>query len=154
MPQNGYRKPLPSPSPETQPFWAACKRHELWLPFCRSCQQFHFYPRQFCPHCGSRDIEWRRASGRGRVYTFAIQYRAWHPGWSDDVPYVTALVQLDEGPRLFTNIVGVDPDPRKIRCDMPVEVVFEDVSEEISLPKFRPAATPKASRSRSRSSRG
>ncbi len=150
MPQDGYRKPLPSPSPETQPFWAACKRHELSLPFCRSCQQFHFYPRQFCPHCGGRDIEWRTASGRGKLYTFAIQYRAWHPGWSDDVPYVTALVQLDEGPRLFTNIVGVDPDPRKIRCDMPVEVVFEDISDDISLPKFRPLAAPRASRSRSR----
>ena len=66
-----------------------------------------------------------------------IQHRAWHPGWQDEVPYVTALVQLDEGPRLYTNIVGVDPDPAHIRCDMPVEVTFEDITEEISLPKFR-----------------
>ena len=72
------------------------------------------------------------------MYSYAIQYRAFHPGWSQEVPYVTALVELEEGPRLYTNLVGVEPDPKKIRCDMSVEVVFEDISEDISLPKFRP----------------
>jgi len=138
MAQNEYRKPLPTPSPEAQRYWEGCKNHELWIPFCRSCQSFYFYPRAFCPQCFSWDIEWRRTSGLGKIYTFAIQHRAWHPGWSAEVPYVTALVVLEEGPRLYTNIVGVDADPKHIRCDMPVEVVFDDVSEEISLPKFRP----------------
>ena len=138
MPQDGYRKPIPSPSPETQRYWDACKKHELWLPFCRDCQSFYFYPRDFCPNCFGWDTEWRQSAGRGKIYSFAIQHRAWHPGWAGEEPYITALVELDEGPRIFTNIVGVEPDPATVRCDMPVEVVFEDISEEISLPKFRP----------------
>ena len=141
MAQDGYRKPLPTPGPETRRYWDGCKNHELWLPCCRACQSFYWYPRDFCPTCFAWDIEWRQASGRGKIYTFAIQHRAWHPAWADEVPYVTALVELEEGPRLFTNIVGIDPDPKILRCDMPVEVVFDDVSEEISLPKFRPVAT-------------
>jgi uncharacterized OB-fold protein len=138
VPTDGYRKPLPAPSPETQRFWEGCRKHELWLPYCRACGQFYFYPRDFCPRCFGWDVEWRQASGRGKIYTFAIQYRAWHPGWAEETPYITALVELEEGPRLFTNIVGIEADPQKVRCDMPVEVAWEDVSAEISLPKFRP----------------
>ena len=138
MPKTDYRKPLPSPSPETERFWEGCRNHELLLPFCRGCENYFFYPRSFCPKCFSWDVEWRKASGRGKIYTFAIQYRAWHPGWADDVPYVNAMVDLEEGPRIYTNIVGVDPDPKNIKCDMPVEVVFEDVTDEITLPKFQP----------------
>ncbi len=139
MPRDGYRKPLPVPSPETQRFWDGCKNHELWLPFCRDCRRFYFYPRDFCPQCFGWDTEWRRASGRGRIYSYAIHYRAWHPAWADEVPYISALVELEEGPRLYTNIVGVEPDPQKVQCDMAVEVVFDDVTEEVSLPKFQPA---------------
>ena len=139
MTTNTYKKPIPSPSPETKRFWDGCKKHELWLPFCHDCQTFYWYPRDFCPSCFSWDTEWRRASGRGTVYTFAIQYRAWHPGFADDIPYVTALIDLEEGPRLYANLVGIEPDPKHVRCDMPVEVVFEDISDEISLPKFQPA---------------
>lgn len=133
-----YQKPLPIPSPEVKPFWEGCKKHELWLPYCKGCQAFFFYPRDFCPRCFRWDVEWRRASGRGKLYTYAIQHRPAGPAWASDVPYITAIVELEEGPRLFTNLVGIDPDPQQIRCDMPVEVVFEDVSEEITLPKFRP----------------
>lgn len=138
MTQDGYRKPLPTPSPESKRYWDGCRNHELWLPFCGDCEAFYFYPRDFCPNCFGWDIEWRKTSGRGRVYTYAIQHRAYHPAWQDEIPYVTALVQLDEGPRLYTNLVGVDLDPTKIQCEMPVEVTFEDVTEEITLPKFRP----------------
>ncbi len=141
MTQDDYRKPLPTPSPETKRYWEACRSHELWLPYCRACLQFYFYPRDFCPMCFSWDIEWRKCSGRGKIYTFAIQYRAFHPGWANEAPYVTAIVELEEGPRVFTNIVGVEPDAKQLACDMPVEVVFEDVSETISLPKFRPVAS-------------
>ena len=140
MAQRAYGKPLPVPSPETRPFWEGCKRHELWLPYCPRCLRFFWYPRDFCPRCFAWEVEWRRASGRGKVYTFAIHYRAFHPAWEREVPFVTAIVELEEGVRLYTQLVGVDPDPKHIRCDMPVEVVFEDVSEEISLPKFRPLA--------------
>jgi uncharacterized OB-fold protein len=133
-----YKKPLPYPTPETQRFWAGCKKHQLWLPFCSSCEHFFFYPRPFCPRCFSWTVEWKQASGRGTLYTFAIQYRPQAPGFQP--PYVTAIVQLDEGPRLMTNLLVDEPEPGKIECDIPVEVVFEDVSEEISLPMFRPVA--------------
>ena len=135
-----YLKPIPEPSPETRFFWEKCRQHQLWLPYCRRCQRFFWYPRDFCPRCFAWDVEWRQASGRGRVYSFAIHYRAFHPAWEPEVPYVTAIVELEEWVRLYTALVGVEPEPGKVRCEMPVEVVFEDVSEGISLPKFRPVA--------------
>ena len=140
MPDQKYAKPLPQPSPEAARFWAGCKAHELWLPYCRVCEASYWFPRDFCPTCGSRDVEWRRSQGKGRVYTYAIHYRAWHPGWAEDIPYVTALIDLDDGVRIFTNLIGIEPDPKVIRCDMPVEVVFDDVTDEITLPKWRPLA--------------
>ncbi len=140
MTTDGYKKPLPTPSPETRRYWEGCKNHELWLPFCRACESFYFYPRDFCPNCFSWDTEWRQSAGKGTIYSFAVHFRPWHPGWNDEVPYVTALVQLDEGPRIYSNIVDVEGDPRRLRCDSPVEVVWDDVSEEISLPKFRVVA--------------
>jgi len=137
-----YRKPVPQPTPETQPYWDGCRRHELWLPYCTACRQFFFYPRPFCPRCFGWDIEWRQASGRAKLYSYAIQYRPQGPGFDGEVPYITAIVQLEEGPRLMTNLVDVEPDPEIIRCDMDVEVVFQDISDSISLPKFRPAGRP------------
>jgi hypothetical protein len=138
MPGKPYSKPLPIPSPESRFYWDKCRAHELWIPYCRHCDKAYWYPRDFCPACGSRNVEWRRSSGRGIIHTFAVHYRAFHPAWSGDTPYVTALVDLDEGIRIFTNLVGVDPDPAIIRCEMPVEVIFEDVTDEMTLPKFRP----------------
>jgi uncharacterized protein len=140
MSQAPVNKPLPNPSPEARRFWEGCKKHELWLPYCHPCRAFYWYPRDFCPRCASRDIEWRKASGRGTVYTFAIQYRAWHPAWNEDVPYVTALIDLEEGPRIYTRLVNIEPDPKVLACGMAVEAVFRDESEEISLPMFQPAA--------------
>ena len=134
---NPTQRMLPTPSPETQRYWDGCKQHELWLPYCLTCQASFFYPRPFCPRCFGWEIEWRQASGRGTLYTYAIQYRPQAPGF--EPPYVTAIVQLDEGPRLMTNLVEVEPDPAHITCDMPVEVVFQDMSDEVSLPVFRPA---------------
>ena len=133
-----YRKPVPVPTPETQPFWDGCKRHELWLPFCLRCEQFFFYPRPFCPRCFGWETEWRQVSGKGKLYTYAIQYRPQAPGF--EPPYITAVVELEEGPRLMTNLIDIEPDPAQIQCEMPVEVVFQDVTEEITLPLFRPAA--------------
>ena len=132
-----YQKPIPTPSPESEPFWQAARRHELSLPYCTACAQFFFYPRKFCPRCFSWDIEWRACSGRGTLYTFAIQFRPQMIGFTP--PYITAMVQLEEGPRMMTNLVGIEPDPALIKCDIPVEVEWQDVNDEISLPLFRPA---------------
>lgn len=132
-----YQKPLPIPNGETQPFWDSLKQHAMQLPFCRKCGKAHFYPRPFCPHCFSWDIEWRKASGRGKLYTYAIQHRPQAPGFQEEVPYITAIVELDEGPRMMTNLVEVEPEPAKLKCDAPVEVVYDDVTDAVTLPKFR-----------------
>jgi len=131
-------KPLPQPTPDTLPFWEGCKRHELMLPRCRACNRFHFYPRALCPHCWSPTLEWVKASGRGRLYSYVINYRP-APGFEPDEPYVIAIVELEEGVRMMSNLVDVEPVPAKLPMDMPVAVVFDDVNETVTLPKFRPA---------------
>ena len=130
-------KPLPQPTPETAPFWEGCKAHELRLQFCTQCQAHFFYPRIFCPRCLSDAVEWRPVSGKGTLHTFVISARP-APGFENEVPYAIAIVKLDEGPHLMTNIVGVEIKPENLPAGMPVEVVFEDVSDAISLPKFQP----------------
>src|SRR5690606_35079904 len=108
-------------------------------PFCLACQAFFFYPRPHCPRCGTRSLEWRPCSGRGRVYTFCIQHQTSVPGLQALVPFVTAIVELAEGPRLMTILVDVAPDPNAVRCDMPVEVAFRALPDGQTLPVFRPA---------------
>ncbi len=132
-------KPLPEPTPETQEYWDGLKRHELRIQRCNDCRQHYFYPRPFCPHCSSRDVEWVTASGTGKVETFVIAHRP-SPGFEEEVPYAIAVVTLDEGPRMMTNLVGVEQTPQAISADMSVEIVYHDVSDEITLPKFRPVA--------------
>jgi uncharacterized OB-fold protein len=122
-----------SPAPEARPFWEAANRHELVLPFCRTCQEFFFYPRPLCPRCGGRDLDWRRCTGQGRVHTFCVQYQTTEP-------FVTVIVDLVEGPRLMSILVDVEPDPMAVRCDMPVEVAFVDRPDGSSVPVFRPAS--------------
>jgi len=134
-----YPGPIPKPTPETKAFWEATKEHRLLVQRCRDCQQYYFYPRPLCVHCLSRNVEWRQVSGRGRVHTFVINHRP-PRNYPLPAPYVIGIVELDEGPRMLSNIVGVQADPQHVRCDMPVEVVFEDITDEISLPRFRPAA--------------
>jgi hypothetical protein len=132
-----YAGPLPVPTPESRPFWEAARRHELALPRCRACGKLHFYPRAACPHCLSPEIAWQRVSGRGVVHTFTVVHRGGR-GFPLGPPYVLAIVELAEGPRLMTNLVGVEPDPARLRIGMPVEVAFEDVTPEVTLPRFRP----------------
>jgi len=132
-----YTGPIPKPTPETKPFWEAAKRHQLVIQRCNDCRQHYFYPRPLCPHCLSRNVEWTQVSGRGRLHTFVINHRP-PRNFPVPAPFIIGIVELDEGPRLMSNIVGVAADPNAVRCDMPVEVVFEDVTDEISLPKFRP----------------
>lgn len=130
-----FPRPVPEPSPLSEPYWQAARRHELLIQSCRRCGTHIFYPRYNCTDCGSRDLEWVRPSGRGTVYSFTVARRPTHPGLADRVPYVIAIVELEEGPRMTTNIVDCDPD--RVAIGMPVEVTFED-SGEISLPMFRP----------------
>lgn len=131
-------KPLPQPTPETQRFWDSCKSHAMELPRCRDCGRFHYYPRALCPHCWSVNLEWVPASGRGKVYSYVINHRP-APGFQDETPYVIAVVETDEGVRIMSNLVGVEPDPANIAVDMPVQVEYDDVSDQITLPKYRPA---------------
>ncbi len=150
------RLPVPqlSPSPEASPFWEACRRRELVLPFCTGCRRFFFYPRTLCPGCGGRDVVWRRSAGRGELYTFCIQHASRLAGFRDAAPFVTAIVELEEGPRLMTLLVGVPPEPESIRCGMPVEVVFTDLPDGNVLPVFRPrSGTPIGSAEQARVAR-
>lgn len=139
MTQEGYRKPVPIPTPETQFFWDKCKEHELWLQRCDSCNQPFFYPRFHCPQCLSAEVSWFKASGRATLWTYMINHRP-IPGFEEDTPYAIAVVKLEEGPKMMTNIVGIENTPANLVLDMPLEVVFEDATEEIAIPKFKPAA--------------
>jgi uncharacterized protein len=132
-----YKKPLPNVSHEAQPFWNAAKEHKLMLPKCNGCGGVWFPPTTICPHCGSLDHGWMEATGKGKVYTFVTYHRLYHKGWDGELPYVVAVVELDEGPRMMANIVGIEP--AKVVCDMPVRVEFDDVTPDVTIAKFRPA---------------
>lgn len=120
-----------------RPFWDALRAHRLEL---QQCEQGHlrFIPTEICPSCGSQHWTWRGVSGRGKVHTYTVVHRAPTPAYQRDAPYVVAHVELEEGPRMISNIVGCQPD--EVRIGMPVEVVFDDVSEDWTLYRFRPAA--------------
>lgn len=134
-----YDKPLPEADPDSQPFWEGCRAHRLMLQRCADCGAFRFPASRHCPHCRSTRAEWLPAKGEGSVFSWIVVV---HPVPGDvyaaEVPYVVALVELAEGVRMATNIVGCDP--HGIEARMPVEVVFDDVTPEITLPRFRPAA--------------
>jgi uncharacterized OB-fold protein len=134
---SSYTGPVPKPTPETKPFWAAAKQRQLMLQRCTDCSEFYFYPRPLCPRCLSRNVEWKPVSGRGRLHTFVINHRP-PRNFPVQAPYIIGIVELDEGPRLMSNIIGIEADPKLVHCDMPVEVVFEDITDDITLPKFRP----------------
>jgi uncharacterized OB-fold protein len=136
---DGYNKPIPIPQPESDNYWEGAKAGELRLRKCDDCNQAYFYPRNICPDCGNNNTSWITASGKAKIHTFAIVHRPPHPGFMDDIPYVPAIVELEEGPRMATQIVNVEADPSKISIDMEVKVVFESITDEISLPKFEPA---------------
>jgi uncharacterized OB-fold protein len=135
-----YTKPLPTPSPVSQPFWDAAKQHRLGFQRCRVCGTRVFYPRDFCPgpNCfGIATLDWVESSGKGWVYAHTISYQPAHPSFADDVPYVLAIIELEEGWRMNSNVINTPPD--QVRIGMRVEVVWDDVTAEFSLPKFQPA---------------
>lgn len=128
-------KAEPRPTPETQPYWDGCAAGELRLQRCTHCDAHYFPPRPFCPTCLSDDVAWEPVSGRGTLHTYVINHRA-APGF--EAPYAIAVVQLDEGPRLMSNIVDVDQTPEALVLDMPLEVTFE-ARGDVTVPVFRPA---------------
>jgi len=133
-----YAKPVPRVDEESKGFWEACRRHELYVQRCRDCGAVRYYPRAICPRCLSDRTEWLRASGKGTIYTFTVTYQNQSAGFRDALPYVLAYVELGEGVRMLTNIIGCAPED--VRIGMAVEVAFDDVTAELTLPKFKPAA--------------
>src|SRR4051812_44042023 len=129
---------VPQPTPETEPFWQGCAQGVLRLQRCRPCREFYFPPRPMCPRCWSTEVDWELVSGRGTLHSYVINHRP-APGFAADAPYAIALVQLEEGPRMLSNIVGIANVPEKLILDMPLEVTFEERGE-MSIPQFRPAS--------------
>jgi len=127
--------PAPPVTPETAPFWDATQRGQLVLPRCRQCQTVIWYPRSFCPECHTFGVDWFEASGRGTVYSFAVTRKGDGP-WREAGPYVLAYVELEEGPRVLTNIVGCDPD--SVTVGQQVEVVFHATDAGPAVPRFQP----------------
>jgi uncharacterized protein len=133
-------QPLPAPAPpvnpETKPYWDATARGQLLVRQCQDCQALIWYPRAHCPECASPRTRWLPVSGRGRVYSYTVNYRGEGP-YQGCEPYVLAYVELEEGPRMMTNIVEADQEA--LQVGLPVEVVFHDTGEASALPRFRPA---------------
>ena len=132
---------LPVADLETKPYWEATAQGKLLIKSCNACGHVFFYPRNHCPSCWSTDTEWKESSGRGTVYTFTVVYQNDLPPFRDRVPYVVAIVELEEGVRMTSNIEGITPE--EVRCGMPVVVGFRDEQrtpdESVAIPVFRPA---------------
>ncbi|MCZ6867369.1 MAG: Zn-ribbon domain-containing OB-fold protein [Dehalococcoidia bacterium] len=131
-----WKKPLPTITGETMPYWEACRRGELLIQRCQDCNQYQFYPRGICANCFTGKVRWVKASGKGTVWTFTVTRQNRTPGF-DEGPYVLALVELEEGVKMFSNIV--DCDPFQVKIGMPVEVTFVKATNQVSVPFFKPA---------------
>ena len=129
-------QPLPEISPEMAPFWEAARAHRLVVQRCAGCGTLRFPARDICSRCLSRNADWAPVSGRGTVFSFAVMHQVYHPGFADAVPYAVVVVELEEGVRMLSNMV--DCPVHELAIGMPVEVVFDDVTPEVTLPKFRP----------------
>ena len=131
-------KPVPVVQPWAQPFWDAARQQRLVLQHCSDCDRSIHYPRIECPHCGGANLDWRQASGRGRIYSYTVVHNNAPSAFLADMPYVVAVIRLDEGVQMLSNIVQCDPE--QLRCEQAVEVVFEALDDSVTLPKFRPVA--------------
>lgn len=128
---------LPAPDDDTQPYWDAAREGRLLIKRCADCGAAHFYPRPFCPRCWSSAVTWEAASGRAALYTWSVVHHNDLPPFSDRLPYVAAVVDLAEGPRLLTNVVDCDPD--RLQVGMPLQVAYRDLAEDVTVPVFTPA---------------
>lgn len=127
-------KPVPKPTPETQPFWDKAREGELWLPKCAETGRFFFPPRLFSPFTGGA-VTWQQASGRAMLASFLVNQRA-SPGWEGEAPYIIALAELEEGVRLMTNLPGAPADPAALKIGAALELVFEE-RDGTAIPQFR-----------------
>jgi uncharacterized protein len=132
-----YAKPIPAITAELRPFFEAARRRELVVQRCRGCGAHRFPARPMCSRCLSADAEWVRVSGRGEVFSYNVMHQVYHPAFAAEVPYAVVLIKLDEGPKMLSNLVDISPE--EIRIGMRVEVVFEDLNDQVTLPKFKPA---------------
>jgi len=130
-----YDKPLPVIDHDSAPYWEAARAGRLDIPLCGDCGKHHFYPRAICPYCHSANLRFDTVSGRGEIHTFTIARRPAGPAFADDVPYVVALIQLEEGPRMMSRVQTGDPGG--VRIGARVEVVFVKATDEITFPYFR-----------------
>jgi uncharacterized protein len=127
-------KSVPVATPETRIFWDKAREHELWLPRCVDSGRVFFPPRQFSPFTGGA-VEWQPASGRATLVSFVIVHRA-APGFEEEVPYIVALAELEEGPIMLTNLPGAPPDPAALKIGAPLSITFEE-RDEMTIPQFR-----------------
>ncbi len=132
-------QPEPIPQPESDFYWESASNGKLVFQRCSNCDKAQFYPRVYCIHCRGKSLLWEESSGKGTLYTYTIVHSPPHPSFKKDVPYIVGIVELNEGFRIPTSLTGLDPDPQNIAIGMPLEVTFEQVSDAIGLPKFRPA---------------
>ena len=133
-----YTKPLPELNDDNRPFWEACREGRLALQRCQACSHVRFPLSRVCPRCLDGGFEWHTLSGRGTVFSTVVYHQVYHPGFKGEVPYNVSLVQLEEGPRMYSNVVGVAPGA--VRVGDAVQVVFDAVTPEITIPRFRLAA--------------
>ena len=131
------KKPIPAVTPEMKPFFDAAKRHELVVQRCTRCGLHRFPARDICSNCLSREGEWVKASGHGEVFSYTVMHQVYHPGFADEVPYAVVVIKLDEGAKMTSNLVGMKP--HAINIGIPVKVVFEYITDDITLPKFAQA---------------
>ncbi|MGH7819096.1 MAG: Zn-ribbon domain-containing OB-fold protein [Candidatus Binatia bacterium] len=128
---------FPIDDPEIAPFWDGCRSGELRIPRCEACGRWVWYPRRRCPACGGSRIAWRPVSGRGRLFTWVTVHRAFVPALAERVPYVTALVELEEDRSIRLATILDVPSARELRLGLPVEAFFEPVNDRVTLPRFR-----------------
>ena len=134
-----WNKPRPDIFEDMKSFWVAMKEHKFVLWHCKVCGAWYWPPASCRNHPNEpymENMEWKQASGKGKVFTYTIPYWAFHPGFKDEVPYIYALIEMEEGPLFPSNVI--DCDPSEIKVGLPVEIIFEDVDGEFTLPKFKP----------------
>ena len=131
-----YAKAIPVPGPESVPYWEGAKNHQLMIQKCSSCGHHWFPPSTVCTGCGSREIDWVQSTGKGKIFSFVVFHRLYHKGWDGEVPYVVGIIEREEGARMLSNVIDIPVED--VKCDMPVEVVFEDATDTLTLPKFKP----------------
>ncbi len=137
MAETAYKRPLPRRRGMAGEFYEYCKKHELRFQRCTDCGTWRHVPRDMCAKCGSFNWEWAKSAGKGKVFSWTTAMQPMLPQFADLVPYSPVVVEMDEGVRLVSWLSDVPPDD--LRLDLPVEVVFDDVTPEVTLPKFRRA---------------